>query len=171
MRKGEGENMTRDAQGRFVKARMTEEEADFFNSRLQEASKVDQPAEWPGDVSAKQHFDDPNPNNTYGFSTTDEDNYFPRVISEAKPETNFLFITDKSIDTGNKNLVLPVRKNILNIGYKFPHVRLAYIPLSEWLDAPSTVGEDWVSATQRDALFVLQWNLSLDKRTCENTCP
>jgi hypothetical protein len=155
--------MTRDAQGRFAKAQMTEEEeADFFTSE----------AEWPGDVSTFSiHSDNPNPDNTYGFSTTDEDNYFPRVISEAKPETNFLFITDKNIDTGNKNSVLLVRKNILNIGYKFPHVKLAYIPLSEWLDAPSTVGEDWVSATQRDALFVLQWNLSLDKRTCENTCP
>jgi len=86
--------------------------------------------------------------NVYGFTTTREDNYFKRVLDEAKPEAKFILITHKDVQAHVKKLVLFVRKNILNIADKYPTLTLATMPLSGWLELALTVDADWLMAVQ-----------------------
>jgi hypothetical protein len=80
---------------------------------------------------------------TYGFTTQEDDYYFPRVMDEAKEEANFLLVTQTNVRTGTKNLVLLVRKAVLNIAERFPKLILCGKSLEDWLDMALNQEDDW----------------------------
>ena len=86
---------------------------------------------------------------TYSFTTTETDDYFPRVVAEARKESNFLLVINNNVRTGTKSLVLLVNKRILNIGDQFPDLELCSKPLKDWLDMSLNSPEEWIIAIVR----------------------
>ena len=83
---------------------------------------------------------------TYSFTTQEDDYYLPRVQAEAKPDSNFLLVRQTNVRTGEKRLILLVRSRILNIGEDFPNLILCGRPLSDWLDAALNSTDEWLIA-------------------------
>jgi hypothetical protein len=84
----------------------------------------------------------------YGFTTTRADNYTGRVAKEAKPSTNVIVIHEKDIATGETNVIILVRRDILNIADKYGSLELGPTLLINWLNeslnAPNE--ESWLAA-------------------------
>lgn len=73
--------------------------------------------------------------NTYGFTTTANDEYYDRVLAEASPETNFIIATERNTVTGDgQNFVtMFVRKRVFVFGLLIPDATIAGTPLFELL--------------------------------------
>jgi hypothetical protein len=88
-----------------------------------------------------------NEENTYGFTTTEDDGYLERVAAEAAPETNFIIVTERHTVVGEGNWsYLLARKEVLGgIGLFLPELTLFGRELGEFaLDLLEDYGEgEW----------------------------
>jgi hypothetical protein len=70
----------------------------------------------------------------YGFTTTEDDNYLPRVVDEATPDTDFIITTERHTIFGEgTSATLLIRKTILVLALAIPELPLAGKTLGEWL--------------------------------------
>jgi hypothetical protein len=70
----------------------------------------------------------------YGFTTTVQDNYLPRVLDEAAEGTNFILLTDTNTINDSANLVLFASTTVVDgIGEALPNETLTGRPLGDFI--------------------------------------